>query len=194
MHDDPRSKWDARYETARRDEVGPCAVLRAYRHLLPVRGKALDLACGLGGNALFLAEQGLEVSAWDISGIAIERLTEWADEKRLVIDARCVDVVSDPPRAETFDVIVVSRFLERTLVPDIVAALKPAGLLYYQTFTRAGTGPHGPTNPEYRLAPNELLHLFVPPLELVAYREEGSIGDMNQGLRGEAWLVARRGR
>jgi tellurite methyltransferase len=110
-----------------------------------------------------------------------------------VVHAEVRDVVACPPRAESFDVIVVSRFLERALAPALIAALRPAGLLFYQTFTQSTVGdPKGPMNPDYRLAPQELLRLFQP-LRLRVYREEGSVGDTTRGWRNEALLVAQKG-
>ncbi len=184
-----RNKWDARY----RDAAGPGAparVLAENVHLLPATGDALDLACGLGANALLLAERGLAVSAWDISPVAIERLQAVADERQLPLQTQVRDVARQPPAPESFDVIVVSHFLERALAPTLVAALRPGGLLFYQTFTREGAGNRGPSNPAFRLGPNELLTLFAD-LRLVLYREEADIGDPAMGLRGEAMLVGR---
>ena len=96
------------------------------------------------------------------------------------------------PSPESFDVIVVSRFLERRLAPTLIDALTPEGLLFYQTFTQVTVGAMwGPTNPAYRLAPQELLTLFQP-LRVVVYREEGRVGDTTRGWRHEALLVAQK--
>lgn len=100
-------------------------------------------------------------------------------------------MVAAPPTPDSFDVIVVSRFLERALCPAIAAALRPGGLLFYQTFVRDDVGAHGPANPAYRLERNELLRLF-PQLTLRLYREEGRVGDVTRGVRDEAWLIAQR--
>ena len=112
-----------------------------------------------------------------------------AAAQSLAVRARAADLsAADWPRA-TFDVVVVVRFLERALCDAIAAALRPGGLLFYQTFTRERSGP-GPSNPDFLLAPGELLGLF-PGLQTVYYREDRLIGDLAAGLRGEALLVAR---
>ncbi|NJD07352.1 MAG: methyltransferase domain-containing protein, partial [Methylococcaceae bacterium] len=134
--DDLQAKWNAAYGSAER-QPEPARVLTANAHLLPATGTALDLACGLGGNALFLAERGLQVTAWDFSEVAIDRLTELAREQDLKLTAEVRDVEREELPEAVFDVIVVSRFLTRSLADAIVAALKPGGLLYYQTYTRA---------------------------------------------------------
>jgi len=190
MSDDMRAKWDARY----RDAGGrgqPASVLAENTHLLPERGRALDMACGLGSNALLLAERGLSVEAWDLSPVAIERLNADGGERGLPLQASVRDVVAEPPPPGGFDVIVVAHFLERGLCPAISAALRPGGLLFYQTFTRARVTDTGPGNPAFRLDHNELLHLFAD-LSLVVYREEARIGKLTRGFRDQAMLVAQK--
>lgn len=166
-------------------------VLLDHLHLLPARGRALDLACGLGGNALVLASRGLDTSAWDISPVAIEHVRAAAQAMGLAVDAQVRDVMAAPPEPESFDVIVVSRFLERALAPRLMDALRPRGLLFYQTFTRERVSERGPRTEAFRLGDNELLALFAP-LQLVSYREEGRIGDLQLGFRDEAMLVAQK--
>ena len=87
--------------------------------------------------------------------------------------------------------VVVSHFLERTLTESLCAALRPGGLLFYQTFVRDKVGQQGPGNPDYLLAENELLSMFAT-LRLRVYREEGCLGDTMQGLRNEALYVGQK--
>jgi SAM-dependent methyltransferase len=193
MSNEQQAKWDARYSGA--TTAGePSRVLSEHAHLLPAQGRALDLACGLGANALFLARFGLDTAGWDISPVAIDHLLATARARALQLDAETRDVVIRPPEPQSFDVICVSYFLDRMLTRDLIHALRPGGLLFYQTFTRNGANSNGPINPAYRLAENELLHLFVPPLKLRAYREDDLSGDPSLGLRGVSWLVAQAGR
>lgn len=191
MTETVRDKWDARYQDADPAQATPCRVLAEFSHLLPGGGRALDLASGLGGNALLLAERGLETEAWDISPVAVAKLDAHARALGLPLTASVRDVERAPPEPGAFDVIVVSYFLERGLAPALIDALRPGGLLFYETFTREKVDDSGPSNPEFRLAPNELLHLFSP-LRLLAYREEGVVGDTGRGLRNVAYLVGRR--
>lgn len=185
-----RVKWDQRYRDAERDPV-PAAVLAENLHLLPASGRALDLACGLGAGAMLLAQHGLEAVAWDFSPVAIERLRRKSAARGLSIKAEVRDVSEWPPEPETFDVILVSHFLERDLAPALSSALRPRGLLFYQTFSRQAVSDCGPSNPDFRLATNELLELF-PSLVVRFYREEGRIGNPRVGTRDIAQLVAQR--
>lgn len=172
-----------------------CSILQEYAHLLPRDGgDALELASGLGGNAIFLAQHGLQTCAWDISAVAVEKLNTFARDKSWSLKAAIHDVEKEPPEKESVDVIVVSYFLYRGLFSSLSAALKPNGLLFYQTFTteRPAESP-GPSNPHFLLQPNELLNAFSG-LRILAYREEGLYGDLRQGQRGIASLVALRSR
>ncbi len=180
-----RRKWDARYRNSHNAANSVAEVLRRNRQLLPAAGKALDLATGLGGNALFLAERGLEVAAWDISPVALAKLNQQAQQRGLTLHTQCRDIIAQPPEPESFDLIVVSRFLERSLCPAISAALKPGGLLFYQTYTRANKGGEGPRNPHFLLAAGELPKLFSN-LQVLAYEEGGEV--MFVGRRGAAGL------
>ena len=183
-------KWNRIYEDAGEKTPTAAAVLLENQHLLPAEGSALDLACGLGGNALLLAECGLKTEAWDISETAISKLQTLAGERNLPVAVKVRDVNSAPPAANSFDVIVVSHFLERNLMPILAAALRRNGLLYYQTFIREKVNDKGPKNPEYLLASNELLGFFSD-MEVLVYREEGLVGNTEKGFRNEAMLIAR---
>ncbi|NIP73528.1 MAG: class I SAM-dependent methyltransferase [Gammaproteobacteria bacterium] len=191
MIDHLRQKWNARYADAE-GPGEPAAVLAENLHLLPHGGAALDLACGLGANACLLARRGLETSAWDVSDVAIERLTERAEAQGVTVHVQVRDVAACPPEPASFDVIVVARFLERDLANAIMQALRPGGLLFYQTFVRDAVDPGiGPPDPTYRLAVNELLALFRP-LQVIVYREEGTVGDTSRGFRNEAMYIGRK--
>jgi SAM-dependent methyltransferase len=185
-----QTKWDERY---RRSEHAPPAprVLTEALHLLPDGGHALDLACGIGNGAKLLARSGLETWAWDISPVAIARLRQRLDADQRVIHAEVRDVVDRPPPAGSFDVILVSHFLERALIPALIDALRPGGLILYQTFVREAVSNEGPRNQAFRLRENELLDLFRS-LRILLYREEGRVGDCSRGIRDIAMLVAQK--
>jgi tellurite methyltransferase len=182
-------KWDERYQASEPGSGEPARVLRDYAHLLPHRGDALDLACGMGANALFLARRGLVTQAWDISQVAIAKLRAYADTQGLPLQGRVHDAIAQPPAPGTVDVIVIAHFLERDLAGHLVDALRLGGLLFFQTFTRTFVNPAGPSQDIFRLGDNELLGMF-PSLRVLAYREEGTVGDTAQGFRDEALLVA----
>ncbi len=184
-------KWNQRHADPTH-QPRAAAVLYQNRHLLPASGRVLDLACGLGGNALLMAKAGLEVTAWDLSQVAIDRLIGFARTQGLTgLQAEVRDLSQEPLPVAAFDVIVVSYYLERSLIAPLIDALKPGGLIYYQTFTRIAVNQQGPANPDYRLGDNELLRLFEP-LAVRFYREENQLGDLDNGFRNVAMLVAEK--
>lgn len=184
-------KWDAIYREQPPLPPEPAAVLKEHVHLLPDSGEALDIASGRGGNALFLARQGLRTVAWDISVEAIDALEVTAAKHQLPIEACVRDVISHPPEPESMDIVIVSRFLVRSLFPALCNSLRQNGLLFYQTFIREQASDHGPSNEDYRLAENELLYL-CQPLHIIFYREEGTVGDISRGFRDQAMLIGQR--
>ncbi len=143
------SKWNARYAYPNKPNRNTADVLIKGAAHLPKSGVAADIACGLGGNAFYLAENGFSVFAWDISPTAIGSI------QHPKITAEVRDVINQPPEPCSLDVIVVSRFLDRQLCEKLSDALRPNGLIYYQTFTA------GLSNPDYILKADELPELFA---------------------------------
>ena len=181
MSDEIASKWNSRYAYSGKPLPPAAKVLTLSERWLPQGDslKALDLACGRAANAHWLAARGFQVSAWDISQTVIDEIN--SRQSAVFADVQVRDVEQNPPEPDSFDVIVVARFLDRGLCPAIQAALKPGGVLFYQTFT------HGLSNPEYLLAANELLRLFKG-LHILEYHEP----DPDENGKAEARLVAKR--
>lgn len=150
----------------------PANWLTQHAHLLPAAGEALDVACGRGRHALWLAARGLTVHAIDCRAEAVAALDALARQRHLPVRARVSDLETgtpDLPRG-AFDLVVVVHYLHRPLFPALVAALRPGGLLVYETFTRAQAARGKPTNPAFLLEPGELVQL-VAPLDVIAHRE-----------------------
>ncbi len=152
-----QQKWNQHYQQAVVEDIQPCQVLQKLAKCLPASGRALDLACGLGGNACFLAEQGFDVEAVDFSISALEKLQAHAKEKKLSINTVHASAEDYLPRVSRFDVIVVSYFLQRSSIEPLLASLAPGGVLYYQTFYEEKPDDIGSNNPDYVLKINELL-------------------------------------
>ena len=183
-------KWDQKYQP--REQAGePCWLLKHFLHLLPAEGRSLDLACGLGANALCLAAQGLDSHGWDNSAVALEKLQRFSRQQALSISTSLRDVEQQPPEKNSFDIIVVSHFLYRPIFPQLVAALKANGLMFYQTFHNNKIGQSGPSSAKFLLDSNELLRAFAE-LEVVFYREDGLNGNLENGLRDCSYFIGRK--
>lgn len=191
MNEKTKDKWEKHYHSCTNEFPEPAEVLLQHQYLLHESGSALDLACGRGANAICLAENNLDTSAWDISSSALEQLSQHAKEKKLSLKLEQRDVSKNPPDPSTFDIIVVSRFLDRDLIPYIKNAIKTNGLIFYQTFSVNKVNESGPKNPDYLLKSNELLKLFND-WSIIIYREEGQIGNIEQGFRNQAMIIAQK--
>jgi len=184
-------KWNNIYAESEIADAEPCDVLLDNLCLLPQAGKALDLASGLGANAQLLAKQGLTVQAWDISPVALHKLQCLANAEAMAIKTYTQEVTADSFSENFFDVVVVGRFLDRSICNAIMESLKPNGLLFYQTYTQHKVYEQGPKNPRFLLAEHELLQLFSE-LNIIYYRENKGLGNIKQGLRNEAQLIGQK--
>ena len=156
-----REKWDARYrDGAYEDRTHPTALLAEWLPRLP-RGRALDVACGAGRNALYLAANGYAVTALDISRVALDRAEAAAAERGLAVEWLCADLDEDPERAlpaGDFDLIVWVRYVHSTLMPHLMARLAVGGAIALRAALRdrrAGRGAEkrGVSAPARRAAP-----------------------------------------
>ncbi len=149
----------------------PNPFLKKHIRLLP-KGRALDIAAGEGRNALFLAQQGFEVDAVDISQKGLKKAQKLAREKGVKISTFLIDLDQYPIGKEQYDLIANFYFLKRRLVSRIKKGLKKGGKVIFETYLlehrTLGTG--GPKQAKYFLKPNELLGLFKD-FRVLFYRE-----------------------
>jgi 2-polyprenyl-3-methyl-5-hydroxy-6-metoxy-1,4-benzoquinol methylase len=94
--------------------------------------RALDIACGEGRNSIFMAQQGFQVTALDISDIGLGKAATWAEKEGVQIDFLQVDL-DEYCFTKQFDLIINFNFLLRDLIPEAVRALSPGGLLIVDT-------------------------------------------------------------
>ena len=167
-----RKRWDKRFgrkEFALGKEPNP--FLKKHIHLLP-KGKVLDIATGEGRNSVFLAQNGFEVDAVDISERGLKKTQKLAREKGVHINTFLVDLDQYPIEKERYDLISNFYFLKRRLIPRIKKGLKKGGKVIFETYLlehrTLGTG--GPKQAKYFLKHNELLRLFKN-FRILFYRE-----------------------
>lgn len=189
-----REKWNRRY--AEKGLVPfpdrPAEWLAENRTLLAGAAgrRALDIACGDGRNAGYLAQLGFEVVAVDVSDVAIDALRTAAVERGLAVEARRIDLERDGLPDECYDAIVQFNYLQRDLLGRLAGALAPGGILIVETVTQAHVDELGNSfDPRFMLGENELLRCFGD-LHVCHYRE--GIVDRAGRPRAVASLVARR--
>jgi 2-polyprenyl-3-methyl-5-hydroxy-6-metoxy-1,4-benzoquinol methylase len=186
---DYREKWNRRY----RGEgfyLGPdpspflADNMQMVLTLAPGR-KALDIACGEGRNSVFLARQGFSVTGLDISEEGLAKGEAWAKSEGLEIGFFCVDLESYE-FTERYDLIINFNFLLRDLVPKMMEALNPGGLLFFDSILNAPS-LEGIHNRAFLLEPGELRRKFESLSgEIIRYEE------MTSGPMPTARLIFRK--
>lgn len=151
--------WEERYragDTGKEDAPTALVVETAAR-LRP--GIAIDLACGAGRHALYLAEKGWSVTAIDGSQTAINLLAQRAAARGLNVHATVSDLTSETVKLPSgaFDLIVIAYYLQRDLILQAKAAVRPSGLV----LAIAHTPDPGQSWSENRAAPGELRGFFT---------------------------------
>lgn len=182
-----QEKWNAKYNEARND-VPVADSVKRFHSLVPGQGRALDIAAGLGSNSLFLADQGFDVDAVDISDVAMTQLK--GRHPRVTAICEDLDYYSIPEKQ--YDLILSTHFLNRRLFPLIIEGLKPGGVVIIETFMEGdhqADAREGPSNRDYLLRPNELLLAFLK-LHVLYYEEKDNIPPIRASHL--ATLVARK--
>ena len=166
----------------------PSSWLLSNLDLVPRAGRALDVACGRGRHALFLAARGLTVRAVDRDAAKVAALRAEANARGLTLRAEVLDLEAGEADLgrEAHDLIVVVHYLHRPLFPALVQALAPGGLLLYETFTVDQAHRGKPTNPDFLLQHGELRERLAP---LAVLREREGIFEG----RDVAAIAARKG-
>jgi len=144
----------------------PSPWVERFAALIPARGTVLDLACGQGRHARYLLALAYRVVAIDID---VSGVTDLADRKDVELIEADLETGPWPFGERHFDGIVVANYLYRPHLPLLPKSLAPDGVLIFDTFARGNERYGRPRNPDFLLAPNELLEAFAHELQVVAY-------------------------
>jgi SAM-dependent methyltransferase len=148
----------------------PSDWVRRFAHLFTPGARVLDVAAGRGRHARFLAARGAHVLAIDRDPDALAGL---ADVPNVTTQVADLESGSWPLAEARFNAVVVVHYLHRPVLAAVRAALEPGGVLLYETFAQ-GNEAHGrPRNPDFLLAPGELLEWAAraPALTVVAFEQ-----------------------
>lgn len=169
MSAEDRDKWDRRYAEDSYRKTNPVDLLRTWAPQAP-SGRALDIACGAGRNALYLAEAGFRVDAIDISAVGLKQLNEQAERRGLAVNGIEHDL--DRPFAfdRDYDLVVVMWYVNLPLITQLCDCLAPGGYLVCEEHLRVAEAVIGPENPRFRVAPGALREALAT-LELLYYEE-----------------------
>lgn len=177
-----RWRWNRRYRE-RQILLEPAGVLMERADLLQ-GGRALDLGCGTGGNALFLADRGYRVDAIDVSDVALRiaqaAARSWGAGSGAsgpgtgVVNWIQADARRLPLAGPHYDCIVVFRFLLRSVMPVLLELLRPQGIVFYASYNMRRLNSHPDFNRDYLLDVGELRTWFGS-LSTLLWREEGDM-------------------
>lgn len=180
MTEEDRIHWDGRYLQAGPvpdGAAGPPPMFAPYEDLFPTAGRALELACGRGRGAVWLARRGLDYWGFDVSAVAVGLARDLA--QRSGVGDRCrfdvVDLDDGLPEGPPVDVVLCHFFRDPRLDRPIIERLAPGGLLAMTVCSEVDVGPG-----RFRAPRGELARAFSE-LEILAAAEQA----------GEAWILAR---
>ena len=179
--------WNERYASNEyNDSPASQLLIDAAKPLIPRR--ALDVACGAGRNALELARRGWAVTAVDAASEAIAIVERRAAEEGVKIDARVMDLEREPLpfEEESFDLVAVFFYLQRSLMPALQKLVVPGGVFVAAIHTVDDAPDVRPMNPAWLLGRGELEAMFGG-WEIVSSAESAA-----SGKRRVAGIVARR--
>jgi SAM-dependent methyltransferase len=140
-----------------------------FAGLVPPAGRVLDVAAGSGRHSRFFLDRGHPVTAVDrdTSGLA-DRKDDPALE---TVEFDLESGAPWPCAGRAFEAVVVTNYLHRPILPDIIGAVAPGGILLYETFARGQERFGRPRNPDFLLTPGELLDAARPVFRVLAYED-----------------------
>jgi SAM-dependent methyltransferase len=187
---DDRERWNEKYSTDEEFELpdDPIPELARRIETLP-SGRALDVATGTGRNARFLASEGYEVDAVDVSDEALDRAASAAEDEGVTVNWIRADIGDFEFEADAYDVITVSFFAALDRLPDLKGALAPGGVLVYEHHLRSSDEVDIGPSDRYRYPSNHLLHACLD-LTILGY-EERTRPDREGRTQAVATLVGR---
>ena len=184
-----KERWNRKYEgTMYVYGKEPTAFLKEKLPLLK-KGKALVLAMGEGRNAVYLAENGFDVTGVDISEVGIRKCERLAKERGVAVNSIVADLTDYDMGREQYDLVTNFYFYDKSILPRVIESLKPGGIFIFETYSRDHPkhSKFGPKNPDYLVQPNALLEIFKS-LRILYY--EDTVTELDEGMhQGKAALI-----
>ncbi|MGJ7913236.1 class I SAM-dependent methyltransferase [Neobacillus sp. LXY-1] len=158
---DSKLKWNSKYKQKleQLEKLEPNLQIKRVTNYLR-GGTALDLACGLGGNSVFLARLNYQVQAIDISEEAIQFLQQKAENENLSIVPVVKDLTEWKDINQKYDLVVIMYYLDRLLFPRVKTIIKENGYFFMETYYQVPNHLNNGISDQYKLKSKELLEVF----------------------------------
>lgn len=169
MAQEDKIKWEKKYKETPSLLKDRQASKKLKQFLKDTKDKkALEIACGTGRNSIFIASLGYKVDALDISNTALEFL-----EKRNIqnIYTKQIDLENYIPPKDFYDLIVMTNYLDRDIIPHLINSLKKEGLIFIETYMDDPKNDKKPSKSQYLLKVGELKTFFDTSFEILDYEE-----------------------
>ena len=141
------------------------AWVQRWSHLVPAGASVLDVACGSGRHVHWFVQRGGRVTGVDRDAVATAPLVDLAE-----IVVADIEAGPWPLAGRQFDAVVVTNYLWRARLPDVIASVAAGGVLVYETFAAGNESVGKPSNPKFLLQPGELLQACAG-LRVVAFED-----------------------
>jgi 2-polyprenyl-3-methyl-5-hydroxy-6-metoxy-1,4-benzoquinol methylase len=177
MAESDRERWDRKYAAGEGPaHFEPKPFLTEHRHLL-TGGRALDVACGFGGTALYLASLGYRVDAIDVSSVGLSQAEAEARRRNLRINFVQADLARWAVPPLHYDLITVFYYLNRAIMPGLVSGLRPGGLLFQATRNTRYLSVRPDFDPAFLLEVGELGRFAVKVGLDILHCADGTAGE-----------------
>lgn len=169
MSIEDKIKWDKKYKNTPSLLEDRAASKRLENIIDKVNGKkALDIACGAGRNSIFLAKKDFNVDALDISKVALDNLQNKGYKN---ISTKLIDLEGYKPEKDNYDLIIMTNYLDRDIIPILCESLKKEGVLFIETYMDHPSNTKPNSNPDFLLKKDELKTFFDSRFEIIDYDE-----------------------
>ena len=169
------NRWDLKYRNVSVDFT-PDPLLLGLSDRLQGPGRALDIACGVAQNTIWLAEQGFTSYGIDASQVGLTHGLNESIERDTYVRLIAADLDVYPLPENFFDVIVVFRYLNRDLIPALKQSLNVGGLMIYKTFNVRHLETNSSFNKNYVLQAGELKEYFSD-FKTITTNDDDSLDD-----------------
>jgi len=162
-------KWDEKYKQnpdLLKKRPASQKLIQVLNHIS--QGKVLEIACGTGRNSIYLAQNGFDIDAFDISSVALNTLNEKGFSN---IHTKQVDLEKYPLPNDYYNLIVMTNYLDRELIPTLCSSLKKDGFIFIETYMEHPSNTKKHSNNNFLLQANELKTFFNTDFQVIEYDE-----------------------